>query len=133
MATLFLDAVTSDATLEAVDDDNVYTPDFKFPADKSVLIRLIPYNPYFPTIEKEMKHGSLVMVGRFQRNGNVEDPTNEGIYFRSTVVSRKHAQLMFIDGEVMTRQLTCLNIVLLERFQISRWNLHQLQSAVIGG
>jgi hypothetical protein len=73
---------------------------FKFPPGEAVRIRLIPYNPYFPTIEKHVTGGTVVPIGRHQRRQPDEDPNNDGIYFRSTVVSRKHAQLHFIDGEV---------------------------------
>jgi hypothetical protein len=81
-------------------ENNPYAPEFKFPPDKSVVIRFVPYNPFFPTVEKEASNGSIIPIGRHQRHGNAEDPLNEGIYFRSTVVSRKHAILMFVDGEV---------------------------------
>lgn len=80
--------------------ENPFAADFKFASKEPILIRLVPYNPYFPTVEKELSSGDLVPIGRHQRNGNPGDSGNEGIYYRSTVVSRRHAQLMFIDGEV---------------------------------
>lgn len=93
---------SNNVNIKSGTEENPYTTDFKFPADKSIQIRLVPYNPFFPVVEKEMTNGQVFSIGRHQRHGNAEDPFNEGIYFRSTVVSRKHAQLMFIDGEVIT-------------------------------
>lgn len=39
-------------------------------------------------------------IGRYQRQQPADDPYNEGIYFRSTVVSRKHGKLSLVDGQL---------------------------------
>jgi hypothetical protein len=73
---------------------------FKFPPNEAARIKFVPYNPYFPAVEKQLTNGTTLSIGRYQRRQPEDDPKNEGIYYRSTVVSRKHAQLSFIDGEV---------------------------------
>jgi hypothetical protein len=74
--------------------------DYAFPTDEPCPIRFVPYNPYFPTIEKHLYNVVPVNIGRYQRHNQQDDPYNEGIYYRSTVISRKHATIIFKDGHV---------------------------------
>lgn len=92
-----------DATKDLVEDD-----DYKFPASEPCSIRLIPYNPYFPTIEKRLNADVLVTIGRYQRHNQQDDPFNEGIYYRSTVISRKHAVILYKDGQIFLKDTKSL-------------------------
>eukprot|EP00158_Paraphelidium_tribonemae_P007998 Partr_v1_DN28428_c0_g1_i2_m41075 putative sarcolemma associated protein len=85
-----------------------HAADYRFPVGQPCRLRLIPYNPYFPTVDKEMMNGMITTIGRYQRTQPAEDPYRDGIYFRSTVVSRKHALLIYQDGEFFIRDTKSL-------------------------
>ena len=84
------------------------TSDYRFPADKPAKIRFVPYNPFFLPVEKEMANGITFSIGRYQRSQGVDPGTSDGIFFRSTVVSRSHAQLMFLNGEFFLKDTKSL-------------------------
>jgi hypothetical protein len=95
------EAIPEDIPPEALTD--VQSPYYRFDPDAQVKLRFIPYNPFFPTVEKVFSNGDVVNVGRYQRTNGIEDPNGEGIYYRSTVVSRYHASISFQDGEVSSK------------------------------
>lgn len=88
---------------EAVSDPTVLVdplkqPHAKYDINAVVKIKLNPYNPYFPIIERDMRHGDYVSIGRMQRTQPEDDQSV--ILLKSSVVSRKHSILHFRDGQV---------------------------------
>ncbi|KAI3644725.1 hypothetical protein MP228_010889 [Amoeboaphelidium protococcarum] len=97
-----------DAAFNNINTDIVVDESLRFNPEQTVRIRLTPYNPYFPVIEKDIYPNATVPIGRYQRHADPEDPYHEGIYFRSTVVSRKHAQLILKDGQLFVKDIKSL-------------------------
>lgn len=89
-------------------DAALQSPEFRFPTAEPLKLRMMPYNSYFPLVEKDIPPNGQLVIGRYQRNQQLGDGADSGVFYRSTVVSRKHALLSFKDGEVMLKDAKSL-------------------------
>lgn len=118
------------AMQSASDLRNRPDPGYRAPAGEPFKFKLVPYNPFFPTgrrrlrvcqcamtsphpfmidhtrsiVERELAEGVSVPVGRHQKNatapGSSSSDAINGVFYKSTVVSRKHASFAVRDGRL---------------------------------